>query len=539
MGVRSCCLFSGALRIKNFNLKNKSKSKEILAQSTIEYLSSYGIAVFFIVAIIALIFKLGLFSNFSGSSCVSSIGFLCSNPIMNSSGYLSLNIGSTFPINIIAVGCANNTAEPSTFSLLLNNVYLSANHNTTIILKCSLPSNAIGTSFTGTVWIRYNNDSSRKNSTVELGSIVTKITGNFSLQTTKQQYQTPLTVSISPSNEILKMNQILTISANVAGGTPPYTYQWYNDTSGNAVAIPGANSPILKLNALTLPAVFNSLSSMTILQNNTALVVSNQTNKIYTIDIENYILINSINIANIPFSIANMQNSSESFISSYLNNTVLTINNTNFNIIKSIHLKTPGGIFAQSKNYIYTANVSGNTIELINTSSDAILKIITGFNKPINIALQGNYLFVVNSGNDTISIFNITSNSIVYTLTNFFEPRGLALESPSNNYVYIANHKSRNNESGDVSVFNYETNSIVANITGVYQPTGIFFNYNGSYAYILNNTNLFVFNQSSDKIENEVREPNSTFRYYIVVRDSSNTPLTAESIIGSYTVEAS
>jgi len=153
--------------------------------------------------------------------------------------------------------------------------------------------------------------------------------------------------------------------------------------------------------------------------------------------------------------------------------------------------------------------------------------------------LQGNYLFVVNSGNDTISIFNITSNSIVYTLTNFFEPRGLALESPSNNYVYIANHKSRNNESGDVSVFNYETNNIVANITGVYQPTGIFFNYNGSYAYILNNTNLFVFNQSSDKIENEIREPNSIFRYYVVVRDSSNTPLTAESIIGSYTVEAS
>jgi len=64
--------------------------------------------------------------------------------------------------------------------------------------------------------------------------------------TTTQSYATPK-VSISALNQSININQTTTLIAKDSGGTPPYTYQWYNDTSGNAVAIPGATSPIFSI----------------------------------------------------------------------------------------------------------------------------------------------------------------------------------------------------------------------------------------------------------------------------------------------------
>ncbi|MGC8580573.1 MAG: hypothetical protein ACP5MB_11045, partial [bacterium] len=50
-----------------------------------------------------------------------------------------------------------------------------------------------------------------------------------------------LTVSVSPSTSSIDVNQNITLVSTVSGGTAPYTYQWYNITSGSAVAISGAN----------------------------------------------------------------------------------------------------------------------------------------------------------------------------------------------------------------------------------------------------------------------------------------------------------
>ena len=51
-----------------------------------------------------------------------------------------------------------------------------------------------------------------------------------------------LTVSISPSSATYDAGQTISLTATPSGGTSPYSYQWYNDTSGNPVAITGATS---------------------------------------------------------------------------------------------------------------------------------------------------------------------------------------------------------------------------------------------------------------------------------------------------------
>ena len=50
------------------------------------------------------------------------------------------------------------------------------------------------------------------------------------------------TPTISPSSATYDSGQTITLTSSISGGTTPYSYQWYNDTTGTATAISGATS---------------------------------------------------------------------------------------------------------------------------------------------------------------------------------------------------------------------------------------------------------------------------------------------------------
>ncbi|MCL5093344.1 MAG: hypothetical protein M1128_02670 [Candidatus Marsarchaeota archaeon] len=50
------------------------------------------------------------------------------------------------------------------------------------------------------------------------------------------------TPTITPSGTAISQGSSVTLKASATGGTPPYTYQWYNDTSGTQIPITGAES---------------------------------------------------------------------------------------------------------------------------------------------------------------------------------------------------------------------------------------------------------------------------------------------------------
>ena len=57
-----------------------------------------------------------------------------------------------------------------------------------------------------------------------------------------QESYTPPTVSVSPTSQTLDIPQSITLTATVSGGTSPYSYQWYNDTTGTPSAVSGATA---------------------------------------------------------------------------------------------------------------------------------------------------------------------------------------------------------------------------------------------------------------------------------------------------------
>lgn len=127
------------------------------AQGAIEYLTTYGWMVLVIIIVIALLFTLTKPSV--GSNCIPESGYSCTNPSLNASGYLeltfsqSLNLGN---ITVTGLQCTNGSAAPSTFQV--ENLEIKPNDYSRLIMHCPITSSAVGTSFSGYLWVQYHSN---------------------------------------------------------------------------------------------------------------------------------------------------------------------------------------------------------------------------------------------------------------------------------------------------------------------------------------------------------------------------------------------
>ncbi len=127
------------------------------SQSAMEYLMTYGWAILIVAVVLAALFDLGVFTNLSfGNSCIAQNGFYCNDPILSSSGalYVQIQQFSQGQLDIVGFGCSNSTAAPSYYNQSYIN--LQPNEQSTVMFPCPTTSSALGTKFTGTLWIKYN-----------------------------------------------------------------------------------------------------------------------------------------------------------------------------------------------------------------------------------------------------------------------------------------------------------------------------------------------------------------------------------------------
>ncbi|MCL4373754.1 MAG: hypothetical protein M1360_02630 [Candidatus Marsarchaeota archaeon] len=144
-------------------------------QSAMEYLMTYGWAILIIAIVLAALFSLGVFSStsFTGTTCVASSGYLCSNPVLHNGNFIATigqATGTTWTggteafcfvpsgntLTSAAPTCPGGTVGTPTFTTFSSGQ--SASEQFT-----GVASTATGTVITGTIWAVYQTASSNNN----------------------------------------------------------------------------------------------------------------------------------------------------------------------------------------------------------------------------------------------------------------------------------------------------------------------------------------------------------------------------------------
>ena len=145
--------------------------KKFKAQSAMEYLMTYGWAILIIAVVLGALFSLGVFSGSSllGTSCIASPGYLCQNPVLSTSGTLTVLVGqSTGATDYNAIfyvspqtSSVGTTGFPTTvYSCAPAGSTVSSGQTVTLSCSTGLPNpSAIGTAFSGYIWLNYSSTS--------------------------------------------------------------------------------------------------------------------------------------------------------------------------------------------------------------------------------------------------------------------------------------------------------------------------------------------------------------------------------------------
>jgi len=153
--------------------------KKSKAQSAMEYLMTYGWAILIIAVVLGALFSLGVFNSSSliGTSCVALSGYYCANPVLSTSGTLTLTVGqatgtsySGVTAYIVPSGSTFSTSYPSNYIGNLN-----SGQTVPITVNNVLTSPSLGTAFTGQVWLVFSTPSS-SNLETQIATLTVKVT---------------------------------------------------------------------------------------------------------------------------------------------------------------------------------------------------------------------------------------------------------------------------------------------------------------------------------------------------------------------------
>ena len=371
-----------------------------------------------IAIVLAALFDLGVFGGLSGGtpiSAISSPGFSITNPIMNNQGALNFKLEylGTGPITITGVDCSSGTVlNESTMSTTgMQSDILISGQSDNITVDCPLTNYNIGTTFAGSIWIQYQNQThSAYNQTEQISSI-------------KGSPQHVYNLNTIPINSIPMSISQYGIAYNPSNG------YMYVAGGSDTVSVISGTTPIASINVGPIPYAIaydpsNGYMYVTNYDSGTVSVILGTTP------------IASINVSPYPDGIAYDPSNGYMYVAGG-SDAVNVISGTT--PIASINVGSyPHAIaYNPSNGYMYVGNTFLSTVNVI-SGTTPIASINVG-SEPYAIAYNptNGYMYVANLGSGTVNV--ISGTTPIASINVGSNPVGIAYD-PSNGYMYVASN---------------------------------------------------------------------------------------------------
>ncbi len=432
-----------------------------------EYLMTYGWSILLLAVVLAALFELGIFSGKSTlpTLCIAQSGFLCSAPLLNTTGNLIVTVGQALgaPITITGLGCSSTSAAPSSYVGYSNSMV--SGQESSITFQCPLPSNTIGTFFSGSLWLRYTR--SGVSTASEVATITAKATTTSALGGSGGGGGTYLYVTNYGSNNVVIINTATnTVTGAITSGSIGQPYGVAFSPNGNYAYVEcNATANVVVINTTTNAAVNEIISGAFTYElayeyygdgisvsptgsyayyansyGGNVLIIDTATNTVSGA-VTNSLLANSY-----PQYVAFSPSGTYAYVTVNTTSEVIVISTATGNVVSYMYsvssgLNQPEGIaVSPGGSDIYVANCgagcggtgggNGNVVVIDASNGQAVNAISSGMLYPSGVALSSNgeYLYVLNSGSSNVVVINTVTNAVVNAITSgFSQPSSIAI----------------------------------------------------------------------------------------------------------------
>ncbi len=354
------------------------------------------------------------------------------------------------------------------------------------------------------------------------------------------------TVTLTNTNSLADAGQYIAFTANVNGGSSPYTYNYliFNTVTGSIIAnelftgvssstntflwntagfagntvqanvivtsgsstFSSANTPSVQvINTITVGTnpygvAFNP-------QGTIAYVTNSGSGSVSVINVATNAIINTISVPT-PYDIAVNPQGTLAYVTEYTGDSVGVINlatNSVINTISAGPSYTEGIAFNPSGTLAYVAMATGNTVNVINVATNTVVNAIyTGASSnptAVAVSSNGSRVYSLNYGTSSLSTIDAVTNTVLNTMIVGTEEDDIAL-NPSGTLAYVTVFRS-----DSVSVVDLATNTVVNTISlGTGSPAGVAINPQGTLAYVTDSNygTVNVINVATNTVVNTI-----------------------------------
>jgi YVTN family beta-propeller protein len=441
-----------------------------------EYLMTYGWAILVVAVVLGALYSLGIFNgaNFLGGTCVAAPGYLCTNPLLRTDGILNFTFGYQGPnVTIAGFACSNSSVAPSSFASS-GSSDLEPGQQEDVGTTCTLSSDALGTQFSGYLWVEYDQAGQSDliarfatiGTTVEAqppnyqlyiatncggncGNLYIMDTSDGSIEHSYYFNAGPFILSVSPDGKqaflpsVYGTANIISTSNGVLIGTIPNVYAWPGtpvvfspsgdyayEVSGNygVVAVTTSNDVVVERTA----SYGGPFEGFAISPDGKWLYLPsyNSGAGVEVVSTSNY-----INTANIPVGSYELSaeavtpNGAQLFVAT--STSVYAISTSTDSVSATI----PGGYYggcggtamaaSPDGKYIYVADGGTSVVNVISTSTDTVVHTITAglpgvgdcVSYQLAVSPDGSSLYI-DGGTDTITVVDTSTYKVINTFTN-------------------------------------------------------------------------------------------------------------------------